>query len=93
MKRGAVLSSALALALLVLFFEEGVHAVHHLPDYDVATTCSLAAASSHDSAATAAIPVVDRPLLAVLDGPVDPVPICPDVEPVLVERGRAPPLS
>jgi hypothetical protein len=92
MKRGAVVGSLLALALLVLFFEEGVHAVHHLPDHDVATTCSLAAASSPDAAATAAIPFAERPLLAVLDRRVDPVPACPEIEPVLVERGRAPPL-
>jgi len=79
------------MALGASAFEEGVHAVHHLPDQAAATHCAIAATSSHLCATIVAVTPLERPVLPASDGPAEPRPRQSTPRPFRSARSRAPP--
>ena len=81
-----------AMALLVLAFEDGVHSVHHLPDHDQASPCALAAISAQVPATTVDSVQIGPPVLVATAAVVLADPVVPDVDAPRADRGRAPPV-
>ena len=91
--RQRVLGPALALALVMSGFEDGVHSVHHLPDHAAADQCAVAAVSTHVCATAVAAMPVARPIARISDGPAEPCCVQPDLQPLRLDQSRAPPSS
>ena len=81
-----------AMALLVLAFEDGVHSVHHLPDHDQASHCALAAISAQVPATTVDSVQMGPPVLVATATEVPADPVVPDLDAPRPVRGRAPPV-
>lgn len=85
---------ALALVLIVLAVETGVHSVHHLTDQKGGAECVVALASAHVHATAEPPAAVHDPWAG---GPVDtvvaPAPERPGARPLRPDEGRAPPAA
>jgi len=93
-RRQRVLVTTLALVLVVLAVETGVHSVHHLADQQGASDCVVALASAHVHGA-AEPPLAAHALwIAVPVGAVvAPAPERPGARPPRPDEGRAPPAA
>ena len=92
--RRRVLVAVLALVLLVLAVETGVHAVHHLTDQRGAADCVVAMASANVQGTAASPPPacalwIPDPVGTV----VAPAPERPGARPLRPDEGRAPPAT
>jgi hypothetical protein len=92
--RRRVLVTALALVLVVLAVETGVHSVHHIADRQGAADCVVAMASANVHGTAASSPMahalwIPGPVGAV----VAPAPERPGARPLRPDEGRAPPAA
>jgi hypothetical protein len=92
--RRRALVTALALVLVVLAVETGVHSVHHLTDQRGAADCVVAMASANVHGTAASPPAVYAPWIP---GPVGavvaPAAERPGARPLRPDEGRAPPAA
>ena len=88
-RRAAV--AALALLLAVFAFEDGLHSVHHGLDQAKASSCPMAAASTHLSATPVDGNAPDDVILPVVAVSAETSPADPIARPTNPEQGRAPP--
>ncbi len=92
--RRRVLVTTLALVLVVLAVETGVHSVHHLADQQGASECVVALASAHVHGTAEPLPAAHAMWIPVPVGAVvAPAPERPGARPLRPDEGRAPPAA
>jgi hypothetical protein len=91
-RRGLV--GALALGLVVLAVETGVHSVHHLADQQAAAECTVALASGNVHGTAEAPPATHAMWICVRVGVVVALALeRPGARPLRPDEGRAPPAA
>jgi hypothetical protein len=87
------LVGALALVLVVLAAETGVHSVHHLADPQAAAECVVAVASAQVHGTAQAIAVYDLHVFTPVAAVLAPEPDRPGARLLRPDEGRAPPAA